>query len=175
MMTRSLYRISACSARPLGGLLAGLGLALSLAACSSNSPTALTSSADASCSGVSGPHHVRVVVEASPSKVVSSCVGFSTTAISAVKALDKSHIELGTQTFSYGLAICQADDVPAHYSSCFSSSGPYWALFTSKDGAAWQQAQVGVGAITLDPGDSIGLRYDSQTGTAAPPPTPTPA
>jgi len=153
-----------------------LGLAAMMSACSSTtSPVATSASATASCSAVSGTHHARVVVEASPSHVVSSCVGFSAATISAVKLLDKSDIEFGTQSYSYGLAICQADNAPAHYSSCFSSTGPYWALFTSKDGAAWVAAQVGVSDVTVSPGDSVGLRYDSQTGTPAPPPAPGPA
>jgi hypothetical protein len=157
------------------GILALLGLGGALAACSS-SPTATTSGADASCSGVSGTHHARVVVEVSPTRIVSSCVGFSTPAISAVKLLDDSHIGFGTQNYSsLGLAICSADGVPAHYTQCFSSSGPYWALFTSSDGAAWQTPQVGLSQVTVHPGDSIGLRYDSQTGTAAKPPAPSPA
>lgn len=152
----------------LGGMLAG---------CSSSTPTAAVSGAGASCSGVSGAHHVRVVVEASPSKIVSSCVGFSTPTLSAVKALEKSKIELGTQNYggSLGLAVCQADDVPAHYTQCFPTDAPYWAVFTSSDGAAWAAAQVGLSQITVDPGDSVGLRYDPASGTAAPPPAPSPA
>jgi len=169
---------------PLGSRLARLSFGLiglaalgsALAACSS-SPTATTTGstagADASCSGVSGTNHVRVVVEASPSKVVSSCVGFSTGSISAVKALDESHIAFGTQDFgSSGLAVCSADDVPAHYTQCFSSTGPYWAIFTSSGGVAWRAASVGLSRITMHAGDSIGLRYDAQSGPAAKPPAP---
>lgn len=174
-MTRRHSPLVVHSTRFLGGVLIALGLSATLAACSSSGTVATTSSAGASCSGVSGTNHARVVVEASPSKIVSSCVGFSTSTISATKLLQRSHIEFGTQSSSYGLGICQADDVPAHYSTCFSSTGPYWALFTSKDGAAWQGAQVGVSGITVHPGDSIGLRYDPQTGTPAPPPAPSPA
>ncbi|HMK62707.1 MAG TPA: hypothetical protein VK386_03725 [Acidimicrobiales bacterium] len=173
-------RIHLLPVGPLGragtAVLALLGLSAVLGACSSTtSPVATSGSAAASCSAVSGTHHARLVVEVSPSHIVSSCVGFSSATISAVKLLDRSDIELGTQSYSYGLAICQADNVPAHYSTCFSSTGPYWALFTSKGGAAWVMAQVGVSDITVNPGDSIGLRYDSQTGTPAAPPAPSPA
>ncbi len=175
-MTRRHSPFLVCSARALGGFVGVLGLSATLAACSSSPPPAsTTSSATASCAGVRGTHHARVVVEASSAKIVSSCVGFSTPTISAVSLLDHSHIQIGTQKFSFGLAICQADDVPSHYSSCLSSSGPYWALFTSQGGAAWQQAQVGVSDVTMHPGDSLGLRYDPQSGTAAPPPAPAPA
>lgn len=155
------------------GLLMVLGSAL--AACSS-APAAttrpVTTGPDASCSGVSGTHHVRVVVEVSRTKIVSNCVGFSTTSLSAIKALHGSHIAFGTQHYSTGVAICSADGVPAHYSQCFSSTGPYWALFISRNGAPWRAASVGLSEIALRSGDSIGVRYDSQSGTAAKPPTP---
>jgi hypothetical protein len=156
----------------LGGML--VAYASSSAATTSGAHVA--SGAYASCSGVSGTHHARVVVEVSPAKIISSCVGFSTRKISAVKLLDASHIAFGTESYSgLGLAICAADNVPAHYSKCFSSSGPYWALFISRNGAAWKMPSVGVSHITVHPGDSIGFRYDSQTGTARKPPAPRPA
>lgn len=175
------------SPTPLGARLARLSIGLvglvaigaTLAACSGSPAaptTGPTAGADASCSGVSGSNHARVVVEVSPSKVVSSCVGFSSGSISAVKVIDESHIAFGTQDFgSSGLAVCSADNVPAHYTKCFSSTGPYWAIFTSSGGAPWRTASVGLSRITMHAGDSIGLRYDPQTGPTARPPAPKPA
>lgn len=177
-MNRRTSRSATRLATILFGLLSVPALALALSACGggggSASPAAVSPSADASCSGVSGTHHARVVVEVSRTKIVSSCVGFSSTTISAVDLIKKSGIEFGTQTSSYGLGICQADNVPAHFSTCFPSDAPYWALFTSRDGAKWVEADVGVSHITVHPGDSIGLRYDSASASP-PPPAPSPA
>lgn len=154
------------------GMLAALALAAGLAACSSSatSGSSFTTGTDASCSGVSGPNHVRLVVETSAGHVQSRCVGFSGATIKATALLTDSKLELGTQQYSFGEAICQAEDVPAHYSQCLPSGKPYWALFVSRAGAAWTNPPVGVSDITLSPGDSLGLRYDSPQGTPAPPP-----
>jgi hypothetical protein len=160
------------SARAALVVLATIGLAAVASACSSSSSPSSAASASASCSGVAGAHHARVVVEVSPSKVLSRCVGFSSASIGAVPLLDASHFELGTQQFSFGLAICQIDNVPAHYSQCLPSGADYWALFVSQGGSAWTNPSVGVSDITLHDGDSLGFRYDSPNGNPAPPPTP---
>jgi hypothetical protein len=153
-------------------VLSTIGLAATLSACSSSSSPGSADSASASCSGVSGANHARVVVEVSPSKIVSRCVGFASASIGAVSLVHASHFELGTQQFSFGLAICQIDDVPAHYSQCLPSGADYWALFVSQGGKAWSSPSVGVSDITLHDGDSLGFRYDSPNGNPAPPPAP---
>lgn len=165
--------LGARSAHAAVAVLATIGLAAALSACSSNSSAGSTASASASCSGVSGAHHARVVVEVSPAKVESRCVGFSASSIGAVSLIDASHFELGTQQYSFGLAICQIDNVPLHYSQCLPSGADYWALFVSQGGRAWTSPTTGVSDITLHDGDSLGFRYDSPNGTPAPPPTPT--
>lgn len=160
-------------------VLAPVSLAAGLAACgSSNATPSSTTPAAAesgSCSRIAGAHHARVVVETAPGKTLARCVGFSTPTISAVKLLADSRIELGTESYSFGLAVCQVDNVPAHYSQCLPSGQDYWALFVSSRGRAWTSANTGISATTLKPGDSLGLRYDSPKGTAAPPPPPSPA
>ena len=172
---RSLFPFVAARAG-LGGL-ALLGLGLGLGACSGGGSSSGASAASGSCNGVSGTHHARVVVEPSAGNVVSHCVGFDTSTISATTLLSKSGFELGTQDFggSLGLGICQVDNVPAHYSQCLPSGADYWALFVSSDGKAWTSPPVGVSQVSLHPGDSLGLRYDSPQGNPAPPPAPSPA
>lgn len=168
----------------IAALLPVAGIAA--AACSSGSPpaSAATAAPDAasiavaasgSCTGVPGAHHARLVVELTAGKVVARCVGFSGKGIPALTLLKESHVELGTQTFSFGVAICQVDDVPAHYTQCLPSGQDYWALFLSTNGHTWTSPSVGVSDITVPPGGSLGLRYDSPNGTPAPPPHPTPA
>jgi len=164
----------------LGGLLLVAGAAA--AACGSPSPsgspsaTAATSgTSTGSCTGVPGAHHARVVVEVSPAKVVARCIGFSSPSLPALRLIHESHIELGTQAFSFGVAICQVDNVPDHYSQCLASGKNYWALFVSKNGRKWTSPSVGVSDVTVPSGGSIGLRYDPPNGKAAPPPHPSPA
>lgn len=164
------------SARAGAGILGSLALAAGLAACGGAAGAAGTvSGANADCSGVSGANHARVVFESSPGTIESRCVGFSTPTISARTLLTDSKIELGTQQYSFGVAICQVADVPAHYSQCLPSGKPYWALFVSHGGGTWTNPPVGISDITLHPGDSLGLRYDPSTGTPAPPPRTTKA
>jgi hypothetical protein len=155
------------------------------AACGSGSPSGTPSRSSTgtkpaaalagSCTGVPGAHHARLVVETSPGKVVARCVGFAAKSIPALKLLEKSGIQFGTQKFSFGVAICQVDHVPAHYTQCLPSGQDYWALFLSKNGRTWTTPSVGVSEITVPSGGSIGLRYDPPTGSPPPPPHPTPA
>lgn len=173
------------SVRPFGALgrvpaslvlVATAGVAV--AACGSGSPSSTASAHAAStgsCASVRGAHHARLVVEAGPRKVVQRCVGFSGRSIPAVKLLTDSRIQIGTQKFSFGLAICQVDRVPAHYSQCLPSGQNYWALFLSTDGHHWTSPSTGVSDIKVPAGGSLGLRYDSPKGTPAPPPSPSPA
>ena len=128
-----------------------------------------------SCARVPGVHHARLVVEPAAGRVVARCVGFSGKDMAALKLLEESHLELGTQTFSFGVAICQVDDVPAHYTQCLASGQDYWALFLSTNGRTWTSPSVGVSDVTVPPGGSLGLRYDPPNGSPAPPPPPTPA
>lgn len=158
--------------------ITGAVAAVLLSACGSGSSHASTAqgsatSAPLSCAGTPGVHHARVVIETSPSSVLQRCVGFSSPTISATKLLSDGNVGLGTQKYSFGLAICSVNGVPAHYSQCLPSGKPYWALFVSHDGAAWTSPPVGVSDISVAPGDSLGLRYDSPTGNPAPPPATT--
>jgi hypothetical protein len=145
------------------------------AAGASRSPAGASSGAPGSCARVPGVHHARLVVEPAAGRVVARCVGFRGKGMAALKLLEESHIEVGTQTFSFGVAICQVDDVPAHYTQCLASGQDYWALFLSTNGRTWTSPSVGVSDVTVPPGGSLGLRYDSPNGKPAPPPPPTPA
>ena len=134
---------------------------------------ASTTPTSGSCTGVPGPDHARLVVETSAGKVVARCVGFSGRSLPGLKLLKESHIEFSTQAFSFGVAICQVDDIPAHYTKCLPTGQDYWALFLSTNGRTWTSPSVGVSDIKVPPGGSLGLRYDSPKGTPAPPPRPT--
>jgi hypothetical protein len=164
------------------GLVALAALTLSggaaLSGCgSSGSPGAggSGSALSGSCVGVPGAHHARLVVDPPSGKVLRRCVGFGGKSIPALKLLSRSRVEAGTQNFSFGVGICQVDNVPAHYTKCFPTGQDYWAVFLSTDGRHWTSPSVGVSEIKVPPGGSLGLRYDPPTGKAAPPPRPTPA
>lgn len=171
--------------RPFGTLRramvtgAVLAVGVTTAACgSSHGASGSTTSRPAtsgSCAGVAGSHHARVVVESAPGNVVARCVGFGGTKVGALTLLADSHVELSTQKYSFGVAICQVDHVPSHYSQCLPSGADYWALFVSTDGHHWTSPSVGVSEISVPAGGSLGLRYDSPKGTPASPPPPTPA
>ncbi len=145
---------------------------------STNSPSttaqvASNGGSSGSCTGVSGEYHARVVVETSVSSILQRCVGFSTPSISATTLLSDANVTLGTQKYSFGLAVCQVDGVPAHYTQCLPPGKPYWAMFVSHSGGAWVSAPSGISDTTLSAGDSLGLVYDPPTNNPAPPPAKT--
>lgn len=169
-------RLGALARVPVASILV-VAAGIAVAACgTSGSPgTAARATVPSSCARVSGLHHARLVVEASPGKVVQRCIGFAGEEIPALKLLSDSHVEVGTQKYSFGVAICQVDHVPSHYSECLPSGADYWAVFLSTGGHGWTSPSTGVSDITVPAGGSLGLRYDPPTGTPAPPPTPSPA
>jgi hypothetical protein len=167
---RALARVSA-----VGVLVVAAGVATACGTGGLSAAAAGHASTSGSCVGVAGAHHARLVVEPSPGRVVKRCVGFAGRQIPALKLLSESHIESATQKFSFGVAICQVDHVPSHYSQCLPSGQNYWALFLSKEGHRWTSPSVGVSDIKVPAGGSLGLRYDPPTGKAAPPPKPSPA
>jgi hypothetical protein len=99
--------------------------------------------------------------------------------VSAVTLLHGSGIEVQTKNAGgkLGLELCQVAHVPAHYTKCLSQGGRYWALFVARNGKGWQAASKGLSHLKLHPGESLGLRYDSQqqknpAAPAASPPLP---
>ena len=149
--------------------LATISMSLLISACggggggSGTTPTA-------TCSG-SG-HHVEVVVETGTHQVVDRCVSFTGAEIKGETALHRSKIESFSQHFSYGDAVCQIDNEPKSYTTCFPSGQPYWALFLWSGSGKWKSASTGIGEVLLKSGQALGWRYDSSSGTAAPPPRP---
>lgn len=153
--------------RPIAGCLIALVAALVAL-------VAPVGAATPACAAVDQPHHVAIVVEHGDGTIVTACVGFATDAISGIDALASSGIEYGTVGFGgFGQAVCQLDSEPATYPpSCFSSSGPYWAVFVARGGGPWTLSSVGVSSLSLHDGDGEGFRYDPQSGTSPPPSAP---
>ena len=91
-----------------------LALTLGSAAGCGGTPTATHSPAPA-CANSSALHRAYVVVvHASSAAPVQKCVSFSDATIDGQTLMDESGLEYQTQTFSFGKAVCQIDNEPAH-------------------------------------------------------------
>jgi len=127
------------------------------------------------CAQAASVHPVGLVVEHGDGRVIRRCVGFGSATTTALAVLQASGLEVGISSYGGGLgdAVCQIDTEPATYPpECFTATGPYWVLFVSRAGSAWAVSSLGASNVTVANGDDIGFRYDSQTGTDPPPPSP---
>jgi hypothetical protein len=142
------------------GLLCGLlGLVILPAACA---PAANTTTA----------HHVHVVVQHLDGTWLDRRVDFATAEIDGVTAMDRSGLEYAAQTVSSGKVVCQVDNEPASFVTCFPQNKPYWALFVAT-GGKWSSASGGVSDVRLQDGQAMGWHYvPSGDSSPAPPPTP---
>ena len=159
-------KLRAPASAGLAGLLFGL---LSLAACGGSPAPA---AAGGGCAGGSQPHHAYLVVEHLSGRTVDRCVGFSGPTIAGDQLMKESGVVFSTQHFSFGDAVCSMDREPAAFDTCLPQNAPYWALWTEKAGAGWQQAQVGYAAVQLADGDALGWRYTPATDQNPSPPPP---
>ncbi len=144
-------------------------LALFISACGGSASTGQTSPTS-SCANAGAPHHAYVVVEHSSGASLQKCVGFAADTIDGQTLMDQSGIQFQAQTFSFGKAVCQVDNEPAHYSTCFPPNQPTWWAFIEA-GTAWTCAQTGYSAVTLHDKEAIGWYYVQTTDPCpAPPP-----
>lgn len=149
----------AALAAPFAGVLAGgFGGAAALV------PTAQP------CAAATYSSHVTLVVEHGDTRVVGLCIGFNGSSITGEQILQASGLEYATQSYgSLGDAVCQIDSEPTSYGACLPASGSYWAVFVSRGGGGWQNADRGISSETFGDGDAEGFRYDAQSGAAPPP------
>lgn len=144
-------------------------LALFISACG-GSPSIGQTSPTSSCVNAGALHHAYVVVQHLSGASLQKCVGFAGVTIDGQALMDQSGVEFQAQTFSYGKAVCQVDNEPAQYSTCFPPNQPTWWAFTEVSGA-WACAQTGYTAVTLHDKEAIGWRYVQTTDPCpAPPP-----
>jgi hypothetical protein len=148
-------------------------LALVIAACGGFGSSSSTPAS--SCANAATPHHAYVVVEHLSGGSLQKCVGFAGDTIDGQALMDQSGIKYSAQTFSYGKAVCQIDNEPAKFSTCFPQNQPYWALFLETSGA-WTSAASGYTTIKLHDKEALGWHYVPQTAASpAPPPLATPS
>ena len=152
----------AALAAPIAGVLAG-----------GFGGTAALLPAAQPCAAATYSSHVTLVVEHGDARVVGLCIGFDGTSITGEQIIQASGLEYATQSYgSLGDAVCQLDSEPTTYGSCLPAGGSYWAMFVSRGGGGWQNADRGISTETFGDGDAEGFRYDSQSGAEPPPASP---
>jgi hypothetical protein len=144
------------------GLICGVLGMLLMAAC--GSPACGSQSA--------GTHHAYVVVQHLSGSWLERKVDFSGDAIDGVAAMDRSGLEYHAESVTSGKVVCQVDDEPASFTTCFPQNKPYWALFVMS-GGKWSSALGGVSDVRLHDGEAMGWHYvQAGAASAAPPPMP---
>ena len=153
--------------------LASAGLAglvfLIVAGCGGANPG---SSAGSGCVNGGAPNKAYLVVQHQTGSTLQKCVGFSSSQLAGDQLMKDSGVKYATQHFSFGDAVCAIDSEPQSFDSCLPQGAPYWALWVSVKGGAWQQAQTGFTAVELAPGDALGWRYTPQSEKNPSPPPP---
>ncbi len=131
-------------------------------------------SSPAPCAAASYTHHASLVVEHGDGHALRVCIGFDSPALTGDEMLQAGGIQHGEVDYGpLGKAVCQIDSEPATYpNTCWTQTSPYWVVFVSRAGGAWQASGQGVSSLTFADGDAEGFRYDSQTGPAAAPVSP---
>ena len=151
--------------------LAGAMLAVLAAACGGGS-SATSSTPGAGCVNGKAAHRAYVVVTHLSGTSVERCVGFDGDSVTGDVAMQESGIELQTQQYSFGKAVCQLDNEPKQFTECLPKDQPYWALYSESAGGSWAQAQSGYTDLKLKDGDAMGWRYTPVTASPAPLPSP---
>lgn len=157
--------------KPASAGLAGLVLFV-LVACGGGGTNQPAAAGAPTCVNPAAPHRVHVVVQHQSSASTDRCVGFATDKEAGADLMAASGIEFHTQHFSFGDAACAIDGEPASFNTCLPQGAPYWALWTSIAGGAWQMAQTGYVDVRLGDGDALGWRYTPQSETNPSPPPP---
>lgn len=127
----------------------------------------------APCAAATFTGHVTLVVEHGGGGVTGLCIGFDGATITGEQILQASGLRYAVQSYgALGDAVCQIDGEPATYGTCLPSTGSFWAMFVSRGGGGWQNADRGMSTETFSDGDAEGFRYDDQSGAEPPPSSP---
>ena len=123
------------------------------------------------CAQAATVHHAALVVEHGDGVLTRVCVSFSGSQVTGEQLLDLSRVPYNTVDFgSYGKAVCQIQGEPASYPpTCWTGSSPYWAMFVSRGGGAWQSSSLGISSQTFRDRDAEGFRYEAQSDSSSPP------
>lgn len=124
-----------------------------------------------SCVNAKAPHHAYVVVEHQSGTQMQRCVGFSGATIGGEQLMKDSGVEVQTQTFSFGKAVCQLDNEPKSFTECLPKNAPYWSLFVYDPQKGWQTPQTGYTGVTVSDGGALGWHYVPATAASPAPPS----
>lgn len=141
-------------------LVCGASGLLMLAACGGSQPAAATN------------HHVYVVVQHLSGSSLERRVDFTSDQIDGIAAMDRSGVQYQAQSVTSGKVVCQVDNEPKTFTTCFPQNQPYWALFVATAGK-WSSAASGLSDVKLRDGQAIGWHY-VPAGDASPAPPPMP-
>ena len=120
----------------------------------------------------SAAHHAYVVVQHLSGSTIERRVDFSGSEIDGVTAMDRSGLQYGAQSVTSGKVVCQVDNEPSSFTTCFPQNQPYWALFVAT-GGRWSNATGGLSDVRLRDGEAMGWHY-VRPGDPAPAPPPMP-
>ena len=120
----------------------------------------------------SATHHAYVVVQHLSGSWLERTVDFTGTEIGGVAAMDRSGFQYQAQSVTSGKVVCQIDNEPSTFTTCFPQNKPYWALFL-ESGKKWSSATGGLSDVRLHDGDAIGWHYvPADASSPRPPPMP---
>ena len=151
-------------------LWASATLALVIAACGGSSPTS-QATPTSSCINGAAAHHAYVVVQHLSGATLQKCVGFDGDTIAGLSLMDQSGIEYQAATTSVGKAVCQVDNEPVQFSTCFPQNQPYWALFIEA-GGTWTIAPKGISDEAFHDKEALGWHYVTYDPKSDPSPPP---
>ena len=117
-------------------------------------------------------HRAYVVVQHLSGNSVQRSFSFAGSEIAGQAAMDASGIEYKAESVTSGKVVCQVDNEPATFTTCFPQNQPYWALFIAS-GGRWSSASGGISDVKLHDGEAIGWHY-VPAGDASPSPPPMP-
>jgi hypothetical protein len=142
-----------------------------LAACGSAGDAASGAGGRAQALCTDATTQVQVVATHSDGRTRRACVDLhGATSISGEEALSRSGLGVQTEELSFGLAVCRVDAEPASVPpGCVVQGGAYWSIWTGSPGKSWSYAQVTADKLQLKAGESLGLRYEAQSGTPTAP------
>lgn len=175
---------------PLLAALGAVALAVTLSGCSTSTESDVESSTNTessqstsdtgACAGVSVVVDFGVLAEDSAD--VSACAEADGT-IAAVDVLESVDVSTEGSAEWGDQIVCRVNDRPgadeiveiegeAAFTESCASMPPayaYWALWVMADADSdWEYAQEGLGSLTLEPGQSLGLVFTSGTETPTP-------
>jgi len=114
------------------------------------------------------PDLAQVIVQYAPGDIDVNPITFNAP-ISGLAALELTGLEIITQDFGWGIAVCSIEGVGCPADDCFCDESKYWD-YSFWDGNTWQSYGVGAADSTVYDNAIEGWRWGEETGNPIPPP-----